>query len=85
MVTESAQGEKRRAARRCELKAGVVSFGGAGITCTVRNISSTGASLEVASPLGISETFTLLIAMEHAKRACRVVRRKEKRIGVTFE
>jgi phosphate transport system protein len=48
------------------LKAGRISFGGgAAFDCTVRNLSETGAALEVISPVGIPERFTLVIEADH--------------------
>jgi hypothetical protein len=68
------------------LKAGRITFGGgAAIDCTIRNLSETGAALEVTSPVGIPEHFTLVFEADHSHLACRVVWRKEKRIGVHFE
>jgi hypothetical protein len=49
----------------------------------VRNISDTGAALDVTSPLGIPAQFTLVTDGNHLP--CRVVWRKEKRIGVAFD
>jgi hypothetical protein len=49
-----ADDEHRIAPRRRVLKAGSISFGGGAIDCTVRNISETGAALEVVTPLFIS-------------------------------
>ncbi|MDQ9785856.1 PilZ domain-containing protein, partial [Serratia marcescens] len=77
--------DHRDSQRRRILKAGTISFGGGAITCTIRNLSATGAALEVTSPVGIPDTFTLVIEMEHLKRDCRVVWRKEKRLGIRFE
>jgi PilZ domain-containing protein len=78
--------ENHRAAQRHRtLKAGTIEFGGGTIDCLVRNISETGAALEVASPLGIPPEFNLLISGNHTKHPCRVVWVKEKRIGVTFK
>ena len=75
--------EHRIAPRQRVLKGARIQFGGGSIDCTVRNISETGAALEVTSPLGIPTEFTLVT--EAARRPCRVVWRKEKRIGITFE
>jgi PilZ domain len=75
--------EQRIAARHRVLKGGRIHFGGGSIDCTIRNISETGAALEVTSPLGIPTEFTLFA--DGALRPCRVVWRKEKRIGVTFD
>jgi hypothetical protein len=77
--------EHRTAPRQRRLKAGTISFGGGAIDCTVRNVSEAGAALDVTSPVGIPERFTLLMEADHNKLACRVVWRKEKRIGVRFE
>lgn len=75
---------KRKAPRQRVLKAGIIDFGGT-IDCTVRNLSETGAALEVVSPIGIPERFTLVLTAESRRLPCRVVWRKERRIGVTFE
>jgi len=77
-------GEHRTAPRHRVLKAGTIEFGGGGIDCTVRNLSDSGAALDVASPVGIPDSFDLVITAEHLRKHCRVVWRKEKRIGVTF-
>jgi hypothetical protein len=74
----------RIAPRRRILKAGSIEFGGGAIDCTVRNLSETGAALEVVSPLYIPDSFTLFVHSEQLKRPCYVVWRKEKRIGVAF-
>jgi hypothetical protein len=76
--------EKRKTPRHRVLKAGTIAFSGAGISCTVRNLSDTGAALDVVSPVGIPSEFDLIIEAEHATRRCRVVWRKEHRIGVGF-
>jgi hypothetical protein len=75
--------EHRISTRHRVLKAGTIEFGGGAIDCTVRNMSATGAALDVTSPLGIPAQFTLVTDGSHTP--CRVVWRKEKRIGVTFD
>jgi hypothetical protein len=77
--------ETRIAPRRRMLKAGTIEFGGGGIDCTVRNISATGAALEVVTPLFIPDRFTLVMPSEPLKRPCHIVWRKEKRIGIAFD
>lgn len=74
----------RAAPRQRVLKAGSIEFAGGVIDCTVRNLSESGAALEVASPLGIPETFNLLVSGEPSPRRCRVAWRKDKRIGIAF-
>jgi hypothetical protein len=75
--------DHRIAPRHRVLKGGRILFGGGSIDCTVRNLSETGAALDVTSPLGIPTEFTLVT--DNGQRHCRVVWRKEKRIGVTFD
>ena len=77
--------ERRDKARHRVLKAGTIEFGGGAIDCTVRNISQTGAALEVVSPLFIPDRFTLFVPSEKLKRPCHIAWRKEKRIGVRFD
>ena len=67
------------------LKGGTIEFGGGAIDCTIRNFSETGAALEVSSPVGIPENFTLFLQVDRTQLSCRVVWRKEKRIGVKFD
>lgn len=74
----------RAALRQRVLKSGSIEFHGGVIDCVIRNISETGAALEVASPLGIPETFNLVISGDHSSRPCKVAWRKDKRIGVAF-
>ena len=77
--------EHRTTPRRRLLKTGRISFGGGAIDCTVRNFSETGAALDVSSPVGIPDHFTLVIEADQRHLPCRVIWRKEKRIGVHFE
>lgn len=77
--------EQRKTVRRRIFKSGTIAFNrAAGITCTIRNISATGACLEVASPLGIPDSFTLVIESDHETHPCQVAWRSNKRIGVSF-
>jgi hypothetical protein len=77
--------EQPRAPRLRTFKGGSILFGtAAAIDCVIRNMSETGAALEVESAVGIPDDFTLLIRPEITKRKCRVVWRSAKRIGVCF-
>ena len=67
------------------MKAGTIAFGGGAIDCTVRNISDTGAALDVVTPLFIPDRFTLVVQTDHLKRPCHIVWRKERRMGVAFD
>jgi hypothetical protein len=52
--------------------------------CIIRNLSETGAMLEITSPIGVPSNFTLIIKPELLKRPCEVVWRSAQRIGVRF-
>jgi PilZ domain len=77
--------EHRIAPRRRMFKAGTIEFGGGSIDCTVKNLSDTGAALEVLSPLYVPERFTLVVPTDQLKRRCHVVWRKQRRIGIAFD
>jgi hypothetical protein len=79
-------GEKRVARRHRTLKGGKIRFRslGASIDCLTRNLSDTGASLQVESQSGIPDTFELFITDDKSRRTCRVVWRSANRIGVAF-
>jgi hypothetical protein len=75
----------RAAPRQRVLKAGTIEFSGGTIDCVVRNISQTGAAVEVNSPMGIPDEFNLLVPGDRTNRRCQVAWRREKRIGVAFK
>jgi hypothetical protein len=54
------------------------------IDCTVRDISPTGASLDVASTLGIPDRFDVMFDADKSIRTCRLIWFKQKQIGVEF-
>jgi hypothetical protein len=77
--------EHRKEPRQRTFKGGTISFDrAAGIDCIVRNISKTGACLEIQSPLGIPDKFTLVIKPEYLRRSCEIAWRSADRIGVRF-
>jgi hypothetical protein len=67
------------------LKVGTIEFGDGAITCMVRNMSDAGAMLDVATPVGIPDHFTLVLRANGHRVPGRVVWWKERRIGVVFE
>ncbi|THD71144.1 MAG: PilZ domain-containing protein [Bradyrhizobium sp.] len=76
--------ERRAAQRQRVFKAGTIEFDGSGVDCTIRNLSPIGAALDVASPVGIPHEITLNIASSNERQTCRIIWRKENRIGVIF-
>jgi hypothetical protein len=77
---------KRAAPRRRTLKGGKIRFRslGASIDCVIRNLSDTGACLQVESQIGIPDSFELFITDDKSARTCRIVWRSGNRIGVAF-
>jgi hypothetical protein len=81
----ASQTENRHTQRRTTLKGGRIVFnaGRSTINCTVRNLSSKGAKLQVSSVVGIPDTFDLMLD-GHARQPCRVAWRTLKELGVEF-
>ena len=77
--------EHRAAPRHRVLKTGMIEFAGESLPCTVRNLSASGARIEVNSPLWFPDRFVLAIPSEGWRKACHIVWRRERVIGVTFE
>jgi len=78
--------ESRDGARRRTLKGGRITMpSGDTINGVIRNLSETGAALEIASPVGIPTKFSLAFDDGSAVRDCRLVWHKANKIGVAFE
>ncbi len=77
--------ENRRATRRRVLKSATIEFDQGAYSCAVRNLSETGAALDVPYALAIPREFTLTMDTDQVNRHCRVIWRKENRLGVAFE
>jgi PilZ domain len=77
--------DRRSAVRHQVLKAGKIEFDGGAVICVAHNMSDNGAMLDVVDPIGVPEHFILFLRADGHRMPCRVVWRKEKRIGVTFE
>jgi hypothetical protein len=77
--------ERRKSPRHRVFKGGTIAFNrAAAISCIVRNVSATGACLQVEAQFGIPASFDLVIATARASRRCDVVWRTEHHIGVAF-
>jgi PilZ domain len=78
--------ERREQPRHRVFKGGRLAFDdGNGVDCTVRNISSAGARVDIVRPVGVPAHFTLHIVSDHFTRRCRPVWRNEQRIGIAFD
>lgn len=78
--------DHRVSTRRRLLKAGqlLAKNGLLSFKCTVRDLSDTGARLQVEDPVGIPEHFELVIELDGLRADCEVVRRKGNEMGVRF-
>ncbi len=79
-----AVGEHWSIPRHNSNRAARISFDRESMTCTVRNISATGAALEGANLARTPDHFVLVMEMESAARSCKVVWRNKTQIGVQF-
>ncbi len=77
--------DKRVSARNRVLKVGTIEFEGGSINCMVRNLSNTGAALDLADPDSVPEHFTLVMLADGLRLPGQIVWRKGKRIGVTLD
>lgn len=77
--------ETRRAPRFRVTKPAQIERGGDKTPCMIRNISTSGAALQLLhSTDRIPNDFTLIIPEDGLKLSCRVVWRTPFRVGVTF-
>ena len=77
--------DRRTTSRRRVLKTGTISFEGVSFECAVRNVSETGACLELATRTTLPDDFTLFIKTAKMMRCCHVMWRDDRRLGVRFE
>ena len=78
--------ERRHKPRLRTLRAGKILFNNkrSVIDCMVRNVSTNGACLMVASVVGIPSGFDLQIEGESASRTCNMIWHASNKIGVEF-
>jgi hypothetical protein len=77
--------ETRAAPRYRMMKPALIEHGGDKIKCALRDLSITGASIEIFDSAVVPARFTLIVPGDGLKLPCRIVRRTEFRIGVAFE
>lgn len=77
--------EKRIAPRRNTTIPAVIVFnaGQSRMECVIRNLSDTGAKLEVSSVKAIPQTFDLMVP-RHRPQSCRVAWRSIRELGIEF-
>jgi hypothetical protein len=77
--------ERRAIPRKAVLMSGAIEFAGSAINCLVRDMSISGAALDVADPRDIPERFNLVFKADGTHIPCHVVWRQDERIGVAFD
>jgi hypothetical protein len=79
-------GERRSNIRRRTFKGGKLIFnkGLSVLDCVIRDLSDHGARLELATTVGVPDSFELIIAPDRVKRFCKIAWRSEHHIGVSF-
>jgi hypothetical protein len=77
--------ETRVAVRHRVQMAATIEFGGIAVDCIIRNLSTTGAQLELSSRARIPADFTLVVPGDGLRLPCTVVWRTEYRMGVHFD
>jgi hypothetical protein len=77
--------EKRTARRSRVLKGATIAFDGNGLACTVRNLSSGGAAIDLASTASLPPSFMLLIEADQFIRRCHPVWSNGRRVGLAFD
>lgn len=76
--------ETRIATRYRVSKAANIEHGGHKRPCRIRDLSTTGAALEMPDLSKIPDTFILSVPEDGLRLECRVVWRRDFRVGVTF-
>jgi hypothetical protein len=77
--------ERRAIPRKPVLMSGAIQFAGGAVNCLVRDMTISGAALDVADPHDIPERFNLVFKTDGTHIPCHVVWRQEERIGVAFD
>ena len=62
-----------------------IEYGGDKTPCIVRDLSASGALIEVSFPKNVPEQFTLVIPGHQLRLSSQVVRRSDFRIGIKFD
>jgi hypothetical protein len=78
--------ETRIAPRYRVMKPAKIEYGGNKTPCVIRDLSTTGAALELSDRSGsVPPAFTLVMDDDGLKLPCHVVWRREFRIGIAFD
>ncbi|MEM9734376.1 MAG: PilZ domain-containing protein [Pseudomonadota bacterium] len=86
-MTKLTNNKRERAARQRMLKTGKISYSDGAIStqCIIRDMSPTGARLQLVNDIPLPERFNLEIPSEGIVMDCFIRRRDGDQIGVSFE
>ena len=76
--------ENRRKPRQRTFKGGSITLPTGRVECIVRNVSASGALLELKTSALVPNDFDLIINPEQIRRSCHVVRRDGLQLGIHF-
>jgi hypothetical protein len=76
--------EARKNLRQRIVDSGLIRFGDLSVCCVLRNLSETGAALDVGVDCLIPDRFALIVVRKKKTYSCAVIWRKGTRIGVSF-
>ena len=76
--------EARRTTRHMVCRSGTIKFGGTVVGCLVRNLSTSGAALEISGQTKIPSRFMLQLPADGLHLPCRTLWRNQYRMGVAF-
>ena len=77
--------ERRAISRNRVLMSAAIKFADSTVNCLVRDMTISGAALDVTNPHDIPERFNLVFKADGTQIPCHVVWRQEERIGVAFD
>ena len=76
--------DRRATARRRVFKAGSIEFDATSVDCTIRNLSRTGAAVDVVVSSNIPHEIILNFATPQSRHHSYIVWRKAGRVGIVF-
>ena len=77
--------ERRAITRKPVLMSGAIQFAGCAINCLVRDMTISGAALDLSSGREIPERFSLVFKADGTHIPCHVIWRQEERVGAAFD
>jgi hypothetical protein len=85
--TEVHMAERRQVQRTRVLKGAKIIFNDRAsvMDCTVRNLTNLGACAQLASSLGIPQSFDLTFDSGRSNRKCQLIWRTENKLGISFK